>query len=481
MKSEIFKELLSESTRVDLKRRKELEKSLAKEAPQHIDSLAELIASEEVGVRRGAVEILRRVAANQDALRLLITRLSVEPDVKTRRRIAAAIADSGQSEMSGPLLEQLEREEHRFVQASLILALGKLGFRDWPQPWLDFAGKAGPVAEAMRKVGGSHAATAIDSLQSKRCARRPTGSFLLEHYPGLEPLIKLELQLAHICPALTKTPGWLMLANLTDDALVSLERLRTIIADYHLALSVSVSPNADLKAVLSEALGNMLRAAPYLQEGFSFRLSLPAMETRDAYRKLVVSLCRHIAQTTRWINNPSDYDIDLRVVQLNSKKAAIWRDRRWPSSRDGESWVAAPASIHPSVAGALCFAATESDLKSMVTSGGAGKVLLDPCCGAGTILSGWLNIFPQAEAIGYDISKKAIELSRRNLEAFKTRVQLRVADMRDIPLKDSSVDFIACNRRLASGKTWSFERMLYENVSEAYGPCVPPHAGNLYS
>src|SRR4030095_14979298 len=148
MNSQSFRALLSEATKVDLKRRKELEKQLAKEARQNIASLKELVASDEVAIRRVAVEILRRIGTDADALEILIRRLGIDPDVKTRRRLAAAIADSGQAQATSDLLDQLEREEHRFVQASLILALGKLGLSDWPKHWLDFSNKEGPVAEA---------------------------------------------------------------------------------------------------------------------------------------------------------------------------------------------------------------------------------------------------------------------------------------------------------------------------------------------
>ena len=444
MNATTFKELLKESTQVDLKRRKELEKTLAKEARQHIRSLAESIASDMVAVRRGAVEILRRISSDQDALGLLVERLGIEPDVKTRRRIAAAIADSGQSKNSGALLDQLEREEHRFVQASLILALGKLGFRNWPKHWLDFTDKEGPVAEAMRKAGSSYVTHAGDSLDHKQC-ERPAGAYMLQHYPGLEPLVKLELQQGHLSQAVIETPGWLRLPGLTSDTVPTLERLRTIVADYHLALNVASTSNHDAKVLLSKAIVRIVGAAPYLGQGCTFRLSLPAMDTRDNYRKLVVSLSRNIERTTNWLNNPSDYDVDLRLIRFDSTDSIIWRDRRWLSARQTDSRLVVPASIHPSVAAALCFAAAESDLSRTLTSGGAGKVLLDPCCGAGTILSEWLSIFVQAQAIGYDVSETAIHLSRQNLQTFKTRCQVRVADMRALPLKASSLDFIVCN------------------------------------
>jgi SAM-dependent methyltransferase len=441
-----FRELLVKSTTVALTERKAIEKRLAKEAAQNIEVLQELLAGESVALRRAAVEILRRIAgANDRALQLLKERLGVEPDVKTRRRLAAAIGYSGQTQARDMLLEQLEREEHRFVQASLILALGKVGFHDWPAHWVAFLDKEGPVAEAMRKAASHSAKHAQISHPPEGSRRRPDGTYFFQIYPGLEKLVRLELRLYNLAQGQSRAPGWLALPGITGEALTSLEHLRTIMADYCLALKVPVMPGYDIQAVFGKATRTMLDSAPYLGEGCTFRLSLPTMQTRDDYRKLVVNLSRRLEQATGWRNNPSDYDVDLRLVRLHSTEVIIWRDRRWPSPRLNEKRQVVPASLHPSVAAALCFAAAESELEHIMPSGGKGRVLLDPCCGAGTILSEWLSVFPQAQAIGYDISEKAIQRSQSNLDIFKTRCQVRVADMRHLPLKDSSVDFIVCN------------------------------------
>lgn len=467
MDSKKFKELLIESTQVDLNQRKELEKKLAREAPRHLATLEEMVASETVTVRRGAVEILRRIAADHEqALLLLLSRLSVEPDVKTRRRLAAAIADSGQSRVSGTLLEQLEREEHRFVQASLILALGKLGFQDWPQRWLDFLDGEGPVAEAVRKAVNQ---TAEAPPPSSGSVRRPSGTYFLQVYSGLEKLVRIELRLHDFGKAQEQTPGWMALPRIADDAVQRLGQLRTIIADYHLALSTLTTESHDIKTTLENGAREILMSAPYLTEGCTFRLSLPAMEKREDYRKLIVSMGRHVERVSGWRNNPGDYDIDLRLIRFNAGEGVLWRDRRWLSARQHESRQAAPASLHPSVAAALCLAATESQLAQIIPSAGEGKVLLDPCCGAGTILHQWLALFTRARAVGYDIAEKAIRLSHQNLDAFKSRCKVRVADMRQIPLQDSSVDFIICNLPFGVRvKHESPNRVLYaEFASEA--------------
>lgn len=468
MDSKKFKELLAESTQVDLALRKELEKKLAREAPRHIGTLAELLGNEAVAVRRGAVEILRRIAAgHEQALSLLLNRLSIEPDVKTRRRLAAAIADSGRSEVSRPLSEQLEKEEHRFVQASLILALGKLRFRDWPGQWLEYLDREGPVAEAMRKAVTQTAADAENLPRPCGSPRRPAGTYILRLYPGLERLVRMELRLHDFGEVSEQAPGWVALPAVADDAFERLGQLRTILADYCLALSASAAAGVDIKAVLEKGTQEILNSAPYLKGGCTFRLSLPAMETRADYRKLVTGLGRHIERISGWLNNPKDYDIDLRLLRFDSKQVIIWRDRRWQSARQNETRQVVPASIHPSVAAALCLVAAETEAHRLMTSGG--KVLLDPCCGAGTIMREWLTLFTQARAIGYDISEKAIQLSRQNLDAFQSRCKVGVGDMRRLPLQDSSVDFIVCNLPFGVRvKHESPNRVLYaEFASEA--------------
>lgn len=470
MDSKTFRELLVKSTQVDLALRKELEKRLSREAPGHVSTLEETVADETVAVRRGAVEILRRIAADhEEALSLLLKRLSIEPDVKTRRRLAAAIADSGRSEVQGILLEQLEREEHRFVQASLILALGKLGFRDWPESWLAYLDRDGPVAEAVRKAVNQTAGGAETSPRPEGLPRRPNGDFFLQTYSGLEKFVRIELRSHGFNKSWDRAPGWIALPHVADDGVERLGQLRTVIADYCLALVAPAATGDDFKSVLEKGTQEILSSAPYLDGGATFRLSLPAMKTRADYRKLVVSLSRHIERTTGWRNSPGDYDIDLRLLQFDSKEAVVWRDRRWPSARQNEARQVVPASIHPSVAAALCFAAVEADLNQTVATGAGSKILLDPCCGAGTILREWLALFTQSRAIGYDISEKAIRLSQENLDDFKARCRVRVGDMRRIPLQDSSVDFIICNLPFGLRvKHESPNRVLYaEFVSEA--------------
>ena len=83
----------------------------------------------------------------------------------------------------------------------------------------------------------------------------------------------------------------------------------------------------------------------------------------------------------------------------------------------------------------------------------AGTRLLDPCCGAGTVL-----IEAAAEGIlarGGDIAMKALEATRANVDAASATVDVQRWDARRLPLVDASVEYVVSNppwgRAVATG------------------------------
>jgi tRNA G10 N-methylase Trm11 len=93
--------------------------------------------------------------------------------------------------------------------------------------------------------------------------------------------------------------------------------------------------------------------------------------------------------------------------------------------------VERPGALRPTVAAAMVL---------LADGRAAGQILLDPCCGSGTILAeaatlGW-------KPVGADIDAEAITVARYNLG--KT-ARLLVADIRHLPVADGSVTAIAGN------------------------------------
>lgn len=99
-----------------------------------------------------------------------------------------------------------------------------------------------------------------------------------------------------------------------------------------------------------------------------------------------------------------------------------------------------PGALRPTVAAAMVALAGESQ---------SGGLLLDPCCGSGTILAeamagGW-------RAVGRDIDQAAVSASRRNV----SRADVEIGDVRDLDLADASV--AACVSNLPFGRQYDVQ------------------------
>ncbi|NDU74605.1 methyltransferase domain-containing protein [Actinomadura sp. DSM 109109] len=72
-----------------------------------------------------------------------------------------------------------------------------------------------------------------------------------------------------------------------------------------------------------------------------------------------------------------------------------------------------------------------------------GHTVLDPCCGAGTLLIEAAHARPGARLYGFDLSPDAVAAARANADAVPVRVDR--GDAGRLPLADASVDRVLCN------------------------------------
>jgi 23S rRNA G2445 N2-methylase RlmL len=92
-----------------------------------------------------------------------------------------------------------------------------------------------------------------------------------------------------------------------------------------------------------------------------------------------------------------------------------------------------PGSLKPSVAAALLFLAQARPQ----------HIVLDPCCGAGTILIEAAGM--GAKAIGGDQDAAAIAAAHSNAETAGVTLNVQTWDARALPLQDASIDRIVTN------------------------------------
>ncbi|MGW4843193.1 TRM11 family SAM-dependent methyltransferase [Nocardia brasiliensis] len=135
-----------------------------------------------------------------------------------------------------------------------------------------------------------------------------------------------------------------------------------------------------------------------------------------------------------------------------------------------------PGSLHPPVASAMVQLA---DLR-------AGDQVLDPCCGAGTLLVEAMQSQPAARYRGFDIDTAAVRATRANAGKAATITR---ADAANMPLPQGSVDRIVSNPpwggqvpgrgRLAHGSAPLWAELRRVLASEGLAVILIPDTGEL--
>jgi 23S rRNA G2445 N2-methylase RlmL len=185
------------------------------------------------------------------------------------------------------------------------------------------------------------------------------------------------------------------------------------------------------------------------------------MEGRHAYRRVDVQ--KALAQglrgklPARWraVEENASVEVWIRIMQSTAVCGIRLSDRTMRHRTYKREHIA--ASLRPTVAAAM---ARLADI-------GKGELLLDPCCGAGTILAEHLESSRNARALGGDIDKKALVAARSNLRRYQG-VHLVRWDARRLPLADTMCRRIACNPPFGKqlGKLQEIHELYRSLVSE---------------
>jgi tRNA (guanine6-N2)-methyltransferase len=94
-----------------------------------------------------------------------------------------------------------------------------------------------------------------------------------------------------------------------------------------------------------------------------------------------------------------------------------------------------PASLRPTVAASMAWLAQPQPT----------DIVLDPMCGAGTLVIERALLGPLAQAMGGDIRPEAVEMARRNARAASVPATWREWDARALPLDDASTTTLLTN------------------------------------
>ena len=122
-----------------------------------------------------------------------------------------------------------------------------------------------------------------------------------------------------------------------------------------------------------------------------------------------------------------------RLTLDGTDATLLLRLGRRPAHRRVYKNATIPGTLHPPVAAAMAQAA---ELRP-------GQRVLDPCCGAGTLLIEAHHTAPGTTLLGFDLDPAARRAAREN--AGRLPVTVRRGDAGALPLTDRSVDRVLCN------------------------------------
>ena len=387
--------------------------------------------------RRAALALLGR-AARRDSVRWQLKDKTnqIEPllqreDAKTRKNAAIVLGQVGQRDSANALCLALEKETQQFVRPSLILALGAVGGQQAQKAIL-----ALPMPQSTEK----NAAAERDAIQKalSRLAPQKSRTFTGFAAPravwllpagGLTGSLLAEAREKHIE---AKQKG--RLVEVITRSLPSLYALRGFTeALLPFAVNVPATPQALAAAVEKGGLYDLLSQMHDGRGAFATRLEVRG---QGVDRKAFTSDFFAAANSAQFLNSPSSYDIELRCWIKNNRAMLSVRLHTFADPRFSYRLESVPASMHPAVAAALLF----DHRKYMKPT----HTVLDPFCGAGTLLVERKKIMGAKAFTGLDISPKAFSIARANCHEAGLHAKVFNRDCRGFH-SDFGYDEILCN------------------------------------
>jgi tRNA (guanine6-N2)-methyltransferase len=271
-------------------------------------------------------------------------------------------------------------------------------------------------------------------------------SFYVMTMPGLETVAFSEVRATLADAQLTKfmrgialfqsamPPETLLTLRTTEDVFVTLAHIRGLRRGQD-ALKVvhSATLNAGIGAALdlwrqahSGKRPRTWRVISQMSGSYDFRRVDAALSVERALRKSLPQPMRHVEDEADieiwcWLGG-GDVLLGVRLSD------ASMRHRRYKREH-------LPASLRPTVAATMSWLArpTEHD------------IVLDPFCGAGTILIERVLMGPYEQMLGGDIRAEAVQMAERNAQAANVDVSLQKWDARHLPLQPASITRIITN------------------------------------
>lgn len=404
--------------------------------PGAVDELTRRLGTEE---RRSAAALLSRCAKKESLRRQIaavdadvFASLLADTDAKTRKNAAILLGALGETRYVPLLTAALEVETQQFVRPSMILALGALGGAQARQTIAALPLPEGDDRNIVAERDAIQKARSRLSPQQSRVFRGLDRAYtwLLAPVNGLLGALLDEARDAHM--HVVPTP-MNVLAVRTD----AYESLFTLRGFYEILLPVAqnvpVSPQAFAQALAAAQTHAVLNRMHEGDGPFALRLEMRgAAVDRGAFARAFFKQ----TPAEQFFNAPSSYDIELRAFVRNGKAMLCVKLHTVADPRFAYRLDTVPASMHPAAAAAVLYAHRDCLKPS--------HRVLDPFCGAGTLLIERGKRMGAQSLTGVDISASAWRIARANAHQAGLHAKVFNRDIRGFH-SDVGFDEILCN------------------------------------
>lgn len=361
-----------------------------------------------------AAGVLYVTAGSEETL----TGLLRSEDAKTRKNAALLMGDLGRKEFLKPIYEAYEKEQQRFVRSSYLNAMKNFDYRDYIKQLkqrLDELSRTEVTPEnekhhmeELRELSALIVTMEGISTHTFHGWDQTYDIMLLTNRNFAEVTKKELLELAPDAKA--KTVGAGVMARVFD--LHWLPHIRTyqeILFSIPGMQACPMDPVRAAKTLMDSGLMDFLNKSHRGKPPYYFRVGFKSKRPLDERSQFVKKLSAQIEKQSgrKLINNPSRYEIELRFIENKEGNCNLLV--KLYTLRDERFWYrleVMPTSIKP-VNAALTAALAKDYMKEDAQ-------VLDPFCGAGTMLIERHKAVPANTTYGIDIQAEAIEKAKVN-------------------------------------------------------------------
>lgn len=396
-----------------------------------------------------------------------ITAFLYHQDAKVRKNAALLLGDLEMEEVSGELFAAYEREDKRFIRASLLQSLEKTGaYMFLPQLKEQYETLCAYVPQENEKKHISEELQALEHILRKEgksvshtfCGWKEKLTVLLTTNPLYAEITADKINAAR--KGVNSLGVKAVVDNLRE--VINVRTFRELLFPIALKQKVTVSDSPELlgEALASSGILTLLERCHREEAPFYFRLELrlgQTLEERSRYTKRAARVLEE-KSNRKLLNSAEEYEFEVRILaDKTGKLYAFLKMNTIPAERFSYRKRTVAASIYPSDA-ALLAELAKPYLKENAQ-------ILDPCCGVGTMLIERHKLLPAREIYGIDIFGEAIEGARENCKRAGVRANFIHRDYFDFK-HEYLFDEIIANMPLRGKKTKEEQDTFYAKFFE---------------